>query len=588
LTATTDFDLGFFLLTRMEAGSIVSSDATQIVISDGVTTYTLHGTGFTTTVINGKTYINGGTVNDILVDEFGEILFEATGLDMSGSALRNAMRDDFAGTRNAAMENLFRGLTWTLDGSAMGGRITGGGYATVLPPLSHEGFDLTLTGNNTYTPGSSNESNIFGGSGHDTMIASDIANMLWFANNLHGMGGKDLLIGGAAEDYLYGGAGADTLYGGGSLNTLFGGLGADVLEIGAEGTAYGGAGDDIITGPTSGTVAYRIYGGTGNDLVNVTASAYVEGDDGRDTLNGAGFNDTLYGGEDSDRLVGADGDDFLVGGEGNDSVFGGTGADSLYGEDGGDWLGGGAGDDWLFGGDGNDTILAGDGNDSVNGDDGADSIVGSSGADTLYGDSGADTLEGGGGKDWLYGGSGNDRLLGSFGADYLEAGSGDDSIDGGDLDDTLGGGTGNDTLLGDTGNDSLVADGGADLLNGGSGDDTLYGGSGADTLIGGTGRDLMWGGGGLDRFVFGSLADMGNGLQRDVIHEFESGVSAVDLRGLGLGFIATGFSGVAGQILYLASSSLLVIDSDGDTVGDLQIELPNLGAGFVAATDLLL
>lgn len=55
LTATTDFDLGFFLLTRMEAGTIVSADATQIVIVDAATTFTLHGTGFTTTVVKGKT-----------------------------------------------------------------------------------------------------------------------------------------------------------------------------------------------------------------------------------------------------------------------------------------------------------------------------------------------------------------------------------------------------------------------------------------------------------------------------------------------------------------------------------------------------
>lgn len=224
LTATQEFDTAFFHLTRMEEGTIVSSTSTSIEISLGGITYFLTGTNFTTTVINGKTFINGGRVTGILVDEAGEILCEATGLSIAGSTLRNAMRDDFAGTSNAAMENLFRNLTWTLDASPMGGRITGGGNGST-PPLSHEGVSMELTKNNTWITGTFNEAEIYGGRGNDTIYGSDLANVYYNVNFLSGRAGNDVLFGGAADDYLYGGTGNDSLYGGGGSNYLEGGPG---------------------------------------------------------------------------------------------------------------------------------------------------------------------------------------------------------------------------------------------------------------------------------------------------------------------------------------------------------------------------
>jgi hypothetical protein len=70
-------------------------------------------------------------------------------------------------------------------------------------------------------------------------------------------------------------------------------------------------------------------------------AAFLEGDDGNDTLLGGGQSDTL------------------VGGKGNDSLDGEGDADYLYGQDGNDIVIGSSGPDLLFGGKGDDTLYSG-------------------------------------------------------------------------------------------------------------------------------------------------------------------------------------------------------------------------------------
>lgn len=70
------------------------------------------------------------------------------------------------------------------------------------------------------------------GSGNDTIIGNDLANILI------GNGGADALYGARGNDMLDGGAGNDRLEGGDGNDTLDGGAGADIL--------IGGAGDDTL------------------------------------------------------------------------------------------------------------------------------------------------------------------------------------------------------------------------------------------------------------------------------------------------------------------------------------------------------
>lgn len=191
----------------------------------------------------------------------------------------------------------------------------------------------------------------------------------------------------------------------------------------------------------------------------------------------------------------------------------------FFGTSGSNTLVGGVADDALFGFGGNDTLTGGNGNDA---------LIGGSGNDQLFGGNGNDGFDGGTGSDGMYGGNGNDVMDGAEGNDFAQGGAGNDLIDGGD---------GNDILDGDSGNDSIVGGNGNDDLLGDDGNDTLRGASGSDTLDGGAGTDILDGNGGNvglaivvgDTFDFDSTAEMGLGVTRDVIVQFDDFGTAQDV-----------------------------------------------------------
>jgi Ca2+-binding RTX toxin-like protein len=247
------------------------------------------------------------------------------------------------------------------------------------------------------------------------------------------------------------------------------------------------------------------------------------------------------------------------------------------------------------------------------GGDGPDLLVGGPGADTLDGGPGDDTLVGDAGNDTLLGGQGNDRLDGGTGIDTAvfagtmpvtvdlrvrgpqNTGHGTDTLIGIE---NLEAGAGNDRLIGDRAANRLVGNGGNDTLDGGGGNDTLLGGAGRDVLrgskgrdelSGGAGRDTMTGGGGVDHFVFLAATESAAGSKRDVITDFAPGVDKIDISALaaGLTFIGTsGFSGVAGQIRYNATSGVVFVDIDGDRSVDFSVLLQ--GAPAISAGDFIL
>ena len=113
-----------------------------------------------------------------------------------------------------------------------------------------------------------------------------------------GLGGNDILRGGAGNDTLRGGRGADRLYGHAGNDTLRGGRGADRL--------YGHAGSDTLIG---GRGNDRLYGGRGADTLH--------GNRGNDILHGHAGNDTLNGNEGADTLRGGPGRDHATVGRGD-------------------------------------------------------------------------------------------------------------------------------------------------------------------------------------------------------------------------------------------------------------------------------
>lgn len=131
-----------------------------------------------------------------------------------------------------------------------------------------------------------------------------------------------------------------------------------------------------------------------------------------------------------------------------------------------------------------------------------------------------------------------------------------------------------------------------ETLVGTSASDWIYGTGGGDKLVGGGGRDFMFSGKGTDIFVFKSLSDS-IGTKTDVIGGFVAGVDKIDLHGLAgtskLTFIGEkAFSGAAGSVhsVKTANSTWVELDSNGDRVADLRVELKGLHS--LSAIDFIL
>jgi Ca2+-binding RTX toxin-like protein len=201
----------------------------------------------------------------------------------------------------------------------------------VLSDVGRTAFDVLL------------EIGLFGESGNDTLIGSQLA---------------DRLDGGGGIDELRGGGGADKLYPGGGGGQVVGGSGRDTVTVSGGGlwTVY----DDRISrlDPVSeettlqSVEAVTVNGESGNDTVGAAAFS------GRLVLDGGGGSDDLRGGSGRDLLLGKSGQDKLHGGPGNDLLDGGGGADELHGGDGADQLRGGSGDDSCAGGPDADALLS--------------------------------------------------------------------------------------------------------------------------------------------------------------------------------------------------------------------------------------
>lgn len=412
--------------------------------------------------------------------------------------------------------------------------------------------------------------NAIGGSGDDTLIASDEGHYL------SGRGGDDTMIGGAATDYFDGGAGTDMIHGNDGDDWLDGGADGDSLE--------GGTGNDTI------------LGGSGDDT--------VWGQEGADVLDGGVGDDMLEGGVGDDTIYGGDGDDTLAGREGNDFYEGGDGLDVLdYATEGGNGAvtvnlqAYTATDTFGF----TDTISA------------VEVIIGTNLSDVMYGtDRQAVSLEGGAGDDQLWGyATAGDHLIGGDGIDLLAAFGGSAVIEGGNGtdyvltsygDNTVSTGAGNDEVyvrfgantidLGDGINRVWSADlaetsarhyyadstdyvtGGnqTDYIYTGRGNDTLIGNNGSDWLAGGRDHDTLTGGADADRFVFAN--ELGS---FDVITDFEDGLDRLD-------FTTCGFVNDFSDLATIQVGQNLAISWNGGQSG---VTINNLDWADFSAADIL-
>ena len=269
---------------------------------------------------------------------------------------------------------------------------------------------------------------------------------------------------GTEVDTLAGGAGDDVIYAGYGDN-VDGGAGNDTLYLSFQAATSGVSIDSnlqtqVVGGGTiTGIETFAwIEGSNFDDYINTDSSSNSYGDYG--SVYGMGGNDTIIAGAYTAWVDGGDGDDTLDGRASETTlyIFGGSGDDTI--------LGSALYYSVAYGGDGNDSISV---HGEANGDGGNDII-------SIIGDAGGDA-EGGAGDDVITGGAGDDRLIGNGGADRIEGAAGDDFLVSGDFQsDYWAGvpdnGTDHDVLSGGDGNDHLFA-GYGDDVDGGTGDDTL-------------------------------------------------------------------------------------------------------------------
>jgi serralysin len=400
--------------------------------------------------------------------------------------------------------------------------------------------------------------NATGGSGNDTLIGNDAANVLI------GNAGNDTLDGDLGGDVLAGGDGDDTLIGGtGTANELIGGTGNDLYYVSVQGdTVYEAAGEGTDTVRTA--------------LSNYTLSANVE--------------NLIFTGTGDFVGVGNDGNNFILGGSGNDIIAGGLGSDSLAGGDGNDILIGdtgaaneligGTGDDLYIVSDRGDTVyeVAGEGNDTIE-TSLSIYVMTAANVEKLTGTSNAgQILIGSDGNDRITGGTGNDELHGGLGNDtYVVLNAGDTIIE-----DTNGG---TDTVetnlnyyqLSAANVENLTYTGtGSFYGSGDDGNNVITGGAGNDTLRGGLGNDTLSGGAGNDFYLFDTAPSAGNA---DIVAGFVSGSDRILLDNTAFTALSEGgltpsafVAGTAAQdaddrIIYDQTTGNLYYDADGNGAG---------------------
>ena len=297
------------------------------------------------------------------------------------------------------------------------------------------------------------------------------------------------------------------------------------------------------------------------------------------------------------------------------------------------------------------TITGNDGNNVLDGGADAlvDTLVGGLGNDTYVLGAGADVVTETGGTDTItstitrnlagYATVENLTLLGTAAvngtgnalANVITGNAGNNVLNGGAdaLVDTLNGGLGNDTYVLGAGADKVADTGGIDTIwstitrtlapyatienltllgataingTGNALGNTIVGNAAKNIITGGAGRDVMTGGGGADVFDFNVMTETTKvAATRDVIKDFVISPTKSIFRpstpisilagNQAFTFLAlkgAAFTGVAGQLHYVASGANTIVEGDvnGDKVADFQIQLD--GTKTLTAPDFVL
>jgi Ca2+-binding RTX toxin-like protein len=518
----------------------------------------------------GNDVLNGGGGDDLLDGDWGsDTLLGGAGNDLFYGGADNDNLDGGEGSDTyyvsgnlAGGWSSFQGYdTYTDTGTSGVDKIVATGTGNVdIGILSFTTTNGIETVDGTQTAG---KVTLLGDWTNNTL---DFSKTTFVSNNIQISGGwgKDTITGSASNDTIIGGGDDDNLNGGnGSDNYLYTGyLSNDWSTFEGYDTFAdtGTTGTDTIVAKGTGNVDIGLKSFTttnGIETVDGTQTA------GKVTLLGDWTNNTLdfskttfvsnniqiSGGWGNDTITGSASNDTIIGGGDDDNLNGGNGSDNyLYtGYLSNDWSTFEGYDTFAdTGTTGTDTIVAkGTGNVDI----GLKSFTTTNGIETVDGTQTA-------GKVTLLGDWTNNTL------DFSKTTFVSNNIQ-------ISGGWGNDTITGSASNDTII---------GGGDDDNLIGGLGADQLTGGEGRD---------RFVFNTVAEIGQGISQDTILDFNSSLDIINLSAIDANTLIAGnqaftfignseFLGQAGQLRF--GVGILYGDTNGDAVSDFGLAMIGLSS----------
>ncbi|MEN0040984.1 MAG: calcium-binding protein [Pseudomonadota bacterium] len=450
------------------------------------------------------------------------------------------------------------------------------------------------TGTDTYGDVETFDANIdnVGGSFNADMIVGNALN-----NDLAGLGGPDVIDGGAGSDFVnYSGETIWSQSMGGVVVNLANGTGQDTFGstdtlINIE-NVHGTSRDDVITGDsfdneiadTAGTDI--LDGGGGIDTLRFDRSVnflsiqgvYADLESG-EIVDAWGNAETIANFENAngtindDHFVASSGGSRLQGGGGNDTLEGGVSADVLDGGVGDDMLSGGVSGDTLTGGDGIDTASYAGSFEGVvvNLDAGGGTGTGQLGdaqGDLLYD---IENLTGSDHRDFLFGTQGENIINGEGGIDVMQGFGGNDvyAVDNSSdaVIEATGGGFDNvyasiDYIIPeDSEIESALITATATVLRGSDSDNQLIGNDEVNVIDGRGGTDYMLGGLGNDIFQIGPEDGA-----VDIIGDFTNGGP-----GMGDRIAFTGFNEATSTVTQVSAVSFIIEDTSTGTSQQFQL-----------------
>jgi Ca2+-binding RTX toxin-like protein len=517
---------------------------------------------------------NANEGNDTLITLFNATAANST-IDLNQSNLQNVENVTVIGAG-----------AFTLAGNSLNNVLTGNADANFI----NGGL-----GADTMTGGAGNDTYIVDNVG-DVVIEtgtslSEIDTVYAYINYTLGNNVENLTLAGGANLNANGNALNNVIYGNTGNNIIDGGLGADFMAGGTGNDTYivDNAGDVISETSTlaneidtvRASVSYSLSANLENLILTGTADLYAIGNDQNNVLTGNDGNNQINGGAGIDTMIGGKGNDGYAldqfaelgliqenANEGNDTLITLFNATAL-----------------------NNTIdlnlsnLQNVENVTVMGA-GAFTVAGNDLDNVLTGNADDNFINGGKGADTMTGGAGNDTyIVDNVGDNVIETGTSLSEIDTvySYVDYTLGANVEILNLVGS------ATKGTGNALN-----NAIYGNAGDNILDGGAGADTLTGGAGADTFVFSSRSDMGLGINRDVITDFNSlqgdkiDLTKFDANLLQGGMDAFTFIGAndftgAGQLRFV--DHVLSGNVSGNAGADFEIQL--VGVNSFSANDLV-